>query len=241
MGALKITSNEMPKNFYKLLLILEKSLREYGIKVQARAAAPLYSKLDSTSQKMILDHLNSYIGIIKTTNAKPTDAEFDKKFIWNSFKQHNLKPTDEIFNYYKDGCVVEFYSAQGIQVFRNFNFFSLCSYTLEEVFTQPWFELYDRDPAITEAILAKSEPLFSGKISHAFDPDIDEHYLVEKRSGKNNLIKIKLNTFIPIKSKNSAEIIVAAVEKGDVISATKTSMNNSTIEKETNDEAGPIS
>lgn len=49
--------------------------------------------------------------------------------------------------------ILEVYDSNHVQVFRSFNFFRTCTYNLDDVLAHEWFELYERDEAVTTEML----------------------------------------------------------------------------------------
>jgi hypothetical protein len=49
--------------------------------------------------------------------------------------------------------ILEVYDSNHVQVFRSFNFFRTCTYNLDDVLAHEWYELYERNEAITNGML----------------------------------------------------------------------------------------
>lgn len=117
---------------------------------------------------------------------------------WNAFKTLKLKPTTDFFSFLTDESVVEIYNAVGIQVFRNCKFFEICSYTLEDLYCRPWFELYERDPQVISAITKQVELALSGKTKTLFFPELGIHGLNEKNSPFKYRLELEIDCIAPI-------------------------------------------
>ncbi len=59
--------------------------------------------------------------------------------------------------------IVEIFDPEHIQVYRSFSCFGLCNYSIAELITYPWYELYDRPRWVTGKLLELGESVFSGK------------------------------------------------------------------------------
>ena len=63
----------------------------------------------------------------------------------------------EFFKTLDRSDIIELYDVDHIQIFRSFNFFRICNYSLDEVLAYEWFELYEREELVTHQILAELE------------------------------------------------------------------------------------
>ena len=71
----------------------------------------------------------------------------------NALKALGLSVMDEeIFNKIEDDDVIEFYSDQGIQIYRNIRFFNFCSYSLLDLAVNSWEDLYQKPASVTERL-----------------------------------------------------------------------------------------
>jgi hypothetical protein len=73
--------------------------------------------------------------------------------LWRMLKRLSIRTSDDLFTYLTDQDVIEIYDLDGRQLYRSFNFFSLCNYSLEQIYSVPWFELYERNSELTKANL----------------------------------------------------------------------------------------
>jgi hypothetical protein len=65
-------------------------------------------------------------------------------------KRLGLRPQSDLFGRLHSEDVIEIYDvAQQTQVYRNLRYFEACSYTLDDLMSRPWFELFYRDPQVS--------------------------------------------------------------------------------------------
>ncbi|NJL24241.1 MAG: hypothetical protein HC902_03040 [Calothrix sp. SM1_5_4] len=67
-------------------------------------------------------------------------------------RELGLRPTADLFGELDKSDIIEIYSEEHIQLFRTFNMFECISYSLDELFSYEWWDLFQRDPAITEQL-----------------------------------------------------------------------------------------
>jgi len=71
--------------------------------------------------------------------------------LWTFLVSNKLKYPINLFDHITEGDILEVYDTQNKQIFRSYEFFKHCTYSLDELFSIPWNELYYRDPKyITE-------------------------------------------------------------------------------------------
>lgn len=203
--------------FEKQLNRLQQCLRSTGRYFPVTSQGFSFFKAHSEgNQQLIVDRLEVYLDIFEMTLVME-DAS-DEQFIWNAFKKFNVFSGENFFEKYSPGDVVEFYDNSGIQVFRNYSFFDICSYSLEEIFARPWTDLYQRDSKIMRGINDTAIGIFSNKITKPVDNSVPEHDLVELESERRHRIRIKIKSFIPLRSKFSSTPLAAVIEKCQVLS-----------------------
>lgn len=65
--------------------------------------------------------------------------------LWSFLAENKLKYPIDLFDYVTKGDILEVYDNENKQVFRSFDFFRHSTYSLDELFSTPWNELYYRD------------------------------------------------------------------------------------------------
>lgn len=110
--------------------------------------APVFKVLD------FMEHLIDY------SVTEKMDPIQDQQLTWYAMKCLNLRGPSDLFSMIdKDDCV-EIYTTEGVQLYRNFHFFKYCSYSLEELMTYPFFELYSRPEWLQSEMLKAVELCF---------------------------------------------------------------------------------
>jgi PAS domain-containing protein len=96
-----------------------------------------------------------------------------------------LTPRPDLFERLNEDEVIIIWNLQGKQVFRSPNGFKLWSYTLDQLQGIPFYELFERDPAIGEKYIEYFTKLVKGEIRETtLTDDIPTHIVTEKRSKK---------------------------------------------------------
>jgi hypothetical protein len=212
------TNLELEGEFKSLLAELVSKLGRAGFRKQATRSdgTSAFQNLRLDHQIKVLSDLRTYLNILNLAQVQNSADSFeqqDRHFIWSAFSHFGLVPSDDLFSIYKSGDVFEIYDVTGNQWFRNFEFFRICSYPLEDILCRSWLELYERDNAITQNIVAASLPLFHQEEKESVLNPVPHHYVKEISSQFRHSISISIKAFSPLKHKATGEILVGVIEK----------------------------
>ncbi|MCC7403796.1 MAG: hypothetical protein IT288_05295 [Bdellovibrionales bacterium] len=110
--------------------------------------------------------------------------------------QRTAVPGD-LENFISPGDIIEVYDSEGIQHYRSFNFFELCTYSLEEIFTYEWWHLYERNEFVTRQLVNHFVKFFTGT-AKPYLIDLPSHVAREIWSPGRSTIRIKQKALIPV-------------------------------------------
>jgi hypothetical protein len=119
-----------------------------------------------------------------------------------------LSLDNDTLNKIKETDVVEVYNSSFQQIFHNFVFMDFCNYTLDEVYTYEFWELYKRPEFINMKLAEAGNKIFSGK-SKFENLQIPEHDLEEIWSPSRTKMKINQGFIAPLYNKEKQ--VVAAL------------------------------
>lgn len=137
-----------------------------------------FTDLPEPVQNAILDNLRDSISI--TERAIKTGVNIEKEtraLTWWALLKLKLRPRSDLFSHLNDSDIIEIYDANNIQVFRTFNMFQCISYTLEELFTYQWFELFKRDQNVTDQLVSMATQLLNAETSDIIFPELPPHFI----------------------------------------------------------------
>lgn len=127
----------------------------HGLDVKAYAGErPAYfAGLEPTVQNKVLSRFRQYVDVCQELAATGVSLHDDRQLLWCMIKKLGLRPSSELFSTLAHGDVVEIYDcAEMVQLYRNLRFYDVCSYSLDDVLSRPWFELYRRDEAVMQKV-----------------------------------------------------------------------------------------
>ena len=105
---------------------------------------PFFSKLSVLEQRKAITRLEIYNQICAEVLADGKSLKDSTALTWYALKKFNMIFSSDLFQYITNDNVIEVYDRDNVQIFRNFHFFDVSSYTLEDLICRPWTDLFLR-------------------------------------------------------------------------------------------------
>lgn len=105
-------------------------------------------------------------------------------------------PDDFIESLTKSNEIVEAYSLDHVQVFRNFTFLKFCGYSLADVLTYEWPELFERSHIVTQQLLETVGKVLQTEKTVQFTTPV--HYMKERFSESRRITKVDFQYLAPL-------------------------------------------
>jgi hypothetical protein len=122
-----------------------------------------FKVLPSAHQQGILASLESSIEICASAIENGVDLRGQNlSLVWWGLKKAKLRPLSDLFHRLDQTDLIEIYSLDDRQIFRSFNMFNCVSYSLEELFSYEWWELFRRDEAVTDSLQKVTQQFRAG-------------------------------------------------------------------------------
>lgn len=203
--------------FKKIALDISLMLRAEGKTVRPFVPGlPYFSKLSIEKKKYAIEQLRFYQDLCHSQLAEGYKINDSLSFTWRAFRKLGLVPNSDLFSHITNDDIVEIYSKDHVQLFRNFAFFDCCSYTLEELYTYEWWSLFERDEEITQKILKETHRVFSGEVEGTFVPDVPKHALREARSAERFSLSCEIRRMAPV-YRNKRPDAVIVLERAEIL------------------------
>ena len=182
------------------------------LKSDPDAILPYFRVAPLVERKKFIGKLRFYTQLIASADAENIDIMKDKAFLWKSFSQIGLLPTSDLFAQIHPGDYIEVYDTDGVQLFANFEFLSLISYSFEEILWWSWDQLFQRDPQHTNAIMANFVRCFTNA-KGPFVPDVENHICWETRSENPKRAQVTMKMFAPLFARNKKPMAMLATSQ----------------------------
>lgn len=121
-------------------------------------------------------------------------------YLDTAFEILNLEPMFDVKEAIESGDIVEIYSLDAIQLYRNLNFFKYCSYSLVDLLMNEWFVLYERPQIVTDTMMEDINRVIGGP-NKLIPYTMPEHILFEKLVKDDLARQIKMKKLGLLKSR----------------------------------------
>jgi hypothetical protein len=190
------------------MLKVVNNIREIGqsknipIKTYTDTSLAQFLSLPEEKQARLTTAMEEYLAVltampVKGEAPKVSSIQEEVKYLRAAMKRLGLTSNENIEEYIEAGDVIEIYNEQWVQLYRNFEFFRHCSYTLLDLLCNEWYVLYERPKqVIDEMVKCSTDVLNNGTGTVPFrggDHILRERYLNAKRA-----FKIKLKYISPL-------------------------------------------
>lgn len=197
-GNEKTSSNV--ERFHRLACQLQTCLHQEGLEIRvAKGDFPeSFSKLNADVQLSQLLHFEDYVEACLELQSEGNSLKDSWKLILKCLHKMNLQSPSHILEKIRDSHIVEIYNKNHIQTFRNLNFFACCSYSLDELMSEPWWKLFRREDEINRQIFYHGSTVLSGDRRETFHPNIPTHLLEEIESPRRYQMYIDIDFMAPV-------------------------------------------
>lgn len=206
------SAESLNQDFMSLTEDLTRWLAAEGIHCRPYAPElPFFSQLPIPKRQEIVRVVRFYHELCQEQFKEGYKITDSLTFTWRALKKLGLVPRSDLFSQVTDEDILEVYSSDGRQLYRNFRFFDFCSYTMEELYSLEWWSLYNRDEAFTEKLFAIVGRIFNGEIEETVVPDCPAHVVAETSSvGKINM-NYELRMLSPLHHNHVPSAVIAVV------------------------------
>lgn len=179
----------------------------------ARAWAK-YASLPKEVQEAIVAGINAQADFAEGAMMQGIDAVDEAAMLDYACQKLSLLTAADASTKIQKGDIVEIFDSSHIQVYRSYSCFALCNYSLLELVSYPWYELYDRSTAVTAAILEHSQKIFSGQMSYLpLKGLVPEHTLRELLTEEQGLFKIDEKFYFKMRSTLTGKTYLTSVKR----------------------------
>lgn len=138
----------------------------YSIEPFSNGQESRFLSYPAEQQATLVHRLESQLKIYRSCLERGLNlGKGGSKLAWWAIRDLKFRPLSDVFSLITDEDVIEIYDLNHVQVFRSFNFLGAVSYSLDEILTHEWRELYIRDENVTqymvstlESVLRSDEP-----------------------------------------------------------------------------------
>ena len=177
LGSKRVLADPSNRPLFRALEKFANTLDCYGYNVEIHSPASLDRLALTANEKKeeIRHYYENWNRIIQPLAGEPavarSGASKEIGYAKKALKHHSLYIDDDFWETVEDDHVIEIYSLEMTQLYRSFNFFKYCGYSLLDMSLNEWYVLWQRPKKIIEAmqrdvneVLSKALPVFKARI-----------------------------------------------------------------------------
>ncbi len=150
-----------------------------------------FLEMSQAQREVTLDFTSKQIEIYVQAEELEIEFENSADLLRVALQIMGLRVDERIFGMIDDKDVIELYGIEHVQLFRSFNFFQICNYSLDDVLMYEWFNLYERCDTVTQQLLGEAfAHLKSGETISPFRTG--KHVMRERFSEQQGVFEIQL-------------------------------------------------
>lgn len=143
---------------------------------------PIFGRLAIHKKLQIINDLTTYRDICQATLDETGTALDMPRLVWYALRKSGLRPSSDLFKYIPAGNTIEIHNREGVQIFRSLSFYKICSYSLEELYSSPWTELYEHDAEAYGLLVGLSKKFFEENLQEVVPLQMSPHLIRETQS-----------------------------------------------------------
>ncbi len=185
----------------------------YPIRPFDDADLPHFSLHAYEQQTQIVKSLREYCNLVRELKAEGVQLNQNLNLLWRALARLGFVPCKDLFSQLTEEDVVEIYDRSSLQLYRSFSFFGLCSYSLEELYSRPWFELYHREEKFHEMNLGLLHKFVSGQLMKTEPTGIPMHEVRELKAPKMRSSMIQPHLVSPLFDNSGQTVAILSAFK----------------------------
>lgn len=209
---------ELEKN---LAAFLGSSMRPSPAKVLAD-----FAFLPPLQQEGALRVLQSQNEFVKEAIRKGLHAFNEHALVRMAMRKLNLFSDENILEQVDQTDVVEIIDSNQIQMYRSFSCFALCNYSIAELVTYPWYELYDRPSWVTDKLFELGTPVLKGDRPYQdLEENVPPYLIRETRTDEQSAFMVQEKFYARMMSSHTREPYLLSVKRIKEVEAPTSSLN----------------
>ncbi|MEO5668307.1 MAG: hypothetical protein ABIR96_09630 [Bdellovibrionota bacterium] len=191
---LEIVSNHEPEIVPELRSLAAR-IGRLGPQVEATSPVSVrdYLALSRPEQEKVRKNIDALDEVLLCFGEGQADTRRAAKRALDKYK---MRVRDEDIDLIMQDDVVEMYSIDGLQIFRNLEFFNYCRYSLLEVMMYEWFALYERASFVEKDLHQWQVDVLKGATSKKCF--FGENFMRERLLADKRLYAIQFKYLIPL-------------------------------------------
>lgn len=178
---------------------------------------PHFGKLSSDRQLDIIKNIKFYLELCEEQMSEGQSLRDNLSFTWKALRKLGYSPKSDLFSLIKDDDIIEIYNNESRQLYRNLRYYDFCSYSIEELYSLEWWNLFSRDAEITMKLIEESGKIFNGEVDTHIFSETGEHMVKELASVDRLSNRYRAKLLSPLMLNKKAEAMMVVIEANSVM------------------------
>ena len=165
---------------------------------------------------LCFEKADRFATLVNAAVEKGVPIKKGKSFTWFLLQQFGIAPHSKLFDLVDESDHVEVVTPDGVPLFSNVNFMLLVSHGIDDFFSKPWNELFDRQPFFTAQIHREFARAF--KTNGPFRPMVTPHEAWEVGVENPTKAIVEMKVFCVLNSRLIKSDVLFGASKIDVLS-----------------------
>ena len=163
----------------------------------------IFPALPAIKQEGIVNGLEAFHGMCVSAMQGGAELKGDShSAAWWVIRRIGWRPQSDVFSHVRPGDTIEIYDVDHVQIFRSFNMFRCISYSLDQLVTHEWYQLYSRPDGKQEEIMERFQRAISEKRTIVVSEG-ESHVVSERFSPRLKSAKYSTRLVSPLFAENN--------------------------------------
>lgn len=171
-----------------------------------------------------LDNMNDIATVIKDSgkNQEETDKfsrDEEIRFVQKKIWKEKYTIGDDFELPIDEGDIVEIYDLEGTQIYRNFEFFKVCNYSIVELLCSDWQSLFERpDYIISEMYNCVDKLVKNNKPGIFCFTETGTHLNKHRFLDDNSIFEVELKKIVPLFKNKKVSAVLTTMQAKHILS-----------------------
>lgn len=184
---------------------LSKLLQSYGFDLAPYkdSSLPEFHNLLPEARQHVANSLHAYVGALRSELLE--GSMNPERFVLQFLFRIGQAPNSDLYDLLRNERYIQIYNRDNLQIFRSLACYERCSFTLEQLTSRTWFELWERDNLFYMAFVGMAHKMRDVVKFSCFKFDFPFHKVTEIDSAMGYSFHYKLKTVCGLTRQNQIQ------------------------------------
>lgn len=196
----RMQTKDLESKFKHKLINFSAFAAQHGLLIDADSDLtwPKFRSLSGSIQQDCYNKFTSYQELCVAAVKSGIAFNDDRSLAWWAVQKFGFRPCSDFFGKLSNEHVLEIYNRDFVQIYRNWAFFQISSYSMGDLFVFSWPELYAREPAVTQNLVDYAAMALSGEHKQTIACSSPRHVVIESLSSSQNILDMEMRYVSPL-------------------------------------------